>query len=344
MKKVWFILAIFVLTLRLPGQTTKPVRVALMDFISEDHSYRSTVAVADIMSALQAKIPADKNYDWVERAELEKAANEMKIAGLGLIDRSEAIQGGRWVKADWGIFGTISTNFNGQRTLSLEIVDLKRADVLAETNWSLLPDDSEHFQMKSVKLPDLAANLTGLLNQAHEIYLDSEKQDAVAFLFLSMPTTDGGPGEPLGGLRADFRRFLFTESTNSRQFHVVQLQRADAAMDEANLVLSGLAENDSNAWDTVADQYVWGDATVNDTADFDWGKNAWQNQQKIEVHLNVWDGRSEPHAIILTTTNETSAAVAMKLIQAVKPLLRQDRTKPVVENVRQRISRSLFAR
>ena len=72
------------------------------------------MSLENLVSALQAEVSGDKDYDWVERAELGKAANEFKLMGFGLIDRSEAIRSGRWVKADWGVFGDVSTNFNGQ--------------------------------------------------------------------------------------------------------------------------------------------------------------------------------------------------------------------------------------
>jgi hypothetical protein len=347
MKKLSGILAIIILATRLLAQagfvSQAPVlRVALMDFVSEDNSYRSTVALGNLVSALQAEVSQDTNYDWVERAELEKAANELKLAGLGLIDRSEAIRGGCWVKADWGIFGDISTNSNGHRMLSLEIVNLQRADVLAETNLSLPMADSGQFQIKSEYVSNIASTLRTLLNHARKVYSGSEKQDAVAFLFLSL--AQGGLSDALGDLDADFRHSLFIASTNSQRFHLVQFQRAGAAMDEANLVLSGLAEDDSNAWEKVADRYVWGDARVDDRKTFDWETKNWRDERKLEVKLNVWDGRGEPQVIALTVTNETSEALARELTQAIEPLLRRDGAKPIVDNMRSRISDSLFAR
>ena len=319
-----------------------PLRVALMDFVSDDNSYRSTVAVEDLMSALQVDISGDTNYDWVERAELEKAASEFKLAQFGLIDRSEAIRSGRWVKADWGIYGDISTNFNGNRTLSLEIVNLQRADVVAETNLLLLTPGSGPFQLKSEYVSNIAPTLKSLLSNARKIYSDSEKRDAVAFLFLSI--TQSGFGGAFGDLDADFRRLLFSESTNSQRFHLVQFQRAGTAMDEASLVLSGLAESDSNSWEKVAGHYVWGDARVDNQKIFDWKTREWRDERKVDVEVDVWDGRGEPQVITLTTTNETSEVVAKELTQAIEPLLRRDGTKPIVENVRSRISDSIFAR
>ena len=287
MKKLSWVLALLILTTRMFAQScvvpkTPALRVALMDFVSEDNSYRSTVALGNLVLTLQADVSRDINYDWVERAELGKAANEFKLAGFGLIDRSEAIRGGRWVKADWGIFGDISTNFNGHRTLSLEIVNLQRADVLAETNLSLPTPDSGPFQMKAEYVSSISPTLKTLLNHARKIYSDSEKKDTVAFLFLSL--SHSGFGGAFGDLEGIFRRSLFIESTNHQQFHLVQFQRAGAAMDEANLVLSGLAGNDSNSWEKVAGCYVWGDARVDDRKNFDLKTREWRDERKVEVN------------------------------------------------------------
>lgn len=347
MRKLFKMLIIAMLATRVfaQGATVSKVpslRVALMDFISEDNSYRSSLALENLVSALQAEVSKDTNYDWVERAELKKAEKEFKLAGFGLIDRSEAIRSGHWVKADWGIFGAISTNSNGNRTLSLEIVNLQRADVLAETNIMLLTADSGRFQFKSEYVSNIAMALRTLLNHARKNYLDSEKRDAVAFLFLSV--SQSGMGDTHGDLEDVFRRSLFTASTNSQRFHLIRFQRAGAAMDEANLVLSGLAENDSNAWEKVADHYVWGDARVDNRPTFDRNARKWQDQRTLSVKLNVWDGRAEPQVIALTLTNETTESFARELTRAMEPLLRRDGAKPIVENVRPRISDSFFAK
>jgi hypothetical protein len=342
MKQTLLFFGILIIALRLTAQAdaTTP-RIALMDFVSDDNSYRSTVAMGNLAAILQTEVSQNTNYEWVERAELEKSVNEFKLAGFGLIDRSEAIRSGRWVKADWAVFGDVSTNFNSQRNLTLEIVNLQRADVLAETNLSLSSEDNGPFQMKSEYVPQIASALRTLLAQARDIYLASARQDAVAFLFLSF--TQSGSSEPWGDLDADFRHALLIESAKNQQFHLVQFQRAGAAMDEASLVLSGLAETDSNAWEKVANHYVWGDAHLDDRKTFDWETKAWQDERILQVKLNVWDGSGEPQVAALTVTNEASEAVARELTQAIEPLFRPAGTKPIIENIRNQISDSIFA-
>lgn len=343
MKQTLLFFGILIIALRLTVQaeTTTP-RIALMDFVSDDNSYRSTVAMGNLASLLQAEVSGDTNYDWVERADLEKAINELKLAGFGLIDRTEAIRSGRWVKADWAIFGDVSTNFNGQRTLTLEIVNLQRADVLTETNISLPSSDNGPFQIKSEYVPQIASTLRTLLAQARGVYLASAKEDAVAFLFLSF--TQSGSFDPWGDPEADFRHSLLIESAKNQRFHLVQFQRAGVAMDEASLVLSGLAETDSNAWKKVADHYVWGDAHLDDRKIFDWETREWQDERILHVKLNIWDGGGEPQVVALILTNETSEVAARELTQAIEPLLQPAGTKPIIENVRNQISDSIFAR
>jgi hypothetical protein len=344
MKRFYLILAVSIPALQLLSQVSSvpitPVfRVALMDFMSEDNSYRSTVGLADMVSALQVEASRDTNFDWVERAELDKAMYELKLAGFGLVDRSEAIRGGRLVHADWGIFGDVSTNFNGSRLLSMEIVNLKNADVLAETNLFLSGQDNGPFQMKIENVPCVASALKTLLVQAREVCVDNEKKDAVAFLFLSQ----SGIGDTYDGLEDSLRDSLLTESTNKGNFHLIQFQRAGAAMDEANLVLGGLAESDSNAWQKVADHYVWGDYHFFEGKTFDWQTKQWNDENTLDIKLNVWDGRGEPQTIVLSFTNVASEAVAGQMVKAIDPLFRKDETKPIVENARNRISDSIFA-
>ena len=347
MKRLYWIITALVLGMQLfaqssPAPEVPVLRVALMDFVSDDNSYRSTVALENLVSALQAEISTNTDYDWVERSELRKATSEFKLQALGLIDRAEALRTGHWVNADWAIFGDISTNFNEHRTLSLQVVNLQRADILAETNLLLSSSEAGHFQMKIEYVPYIASALRTLLDRAQQIYSNSQKQDVVGFLFLSLSRY--GSDDAFNALEDDFRQALFSESTNSQRFHLVRFQRPGAAMNEANLVLSGLAEMDSNSWRKVADQYVWGDARAESEKVFDWKTRNWQDERKLSVKLQVWDGRSEPQAINLTITNGTAQTVAREMVRTIEPLFRRDTTKPIVEDVRNQISASIFAR
>ena len=102
-------------------------------------------------------------------------------------------------------------------------------------------------------------------------------------------------------------------------------------MDEANLVLSGLAQTDLNAWEKVADQYMWGKYSV-------------QNQRVLEVTLNVWDGKSDPRVVTLSITNAASAEGAARDLAAMTaPLLSRTTANALGDGLRRKISDSLVS-
>lgn len=142
------------------------IRVALMNLICEDNSYRSTLGALDFTVALQAEIGGDTRHQWVERAELDKVENELHLSAFGQIDRTEAIRGGRWVKADWAVFGRISTNDANGRSLNLEVVDLQHADALAETNLTLAPQTNTYFYVAKDGITPAGSALRSLLARA----------------------------------------------------------------------------------------------------------------------------------------------------------------------------------
>lgn len=315
------------------------VRVTLMNMICEDNSYRSTIAAVDFTTAIQAELSADREIDWVERAEVEKTEAEFKLTGLGLIDRSEAIRSGRWVKADWAVFGRISTNSTNGRTLGLEIVDLQHADVLAATNLTLAPGPETHFKTAAADVTRAATALHLLLKRASPAQVGEPIN--VALLFLS-PSTSGGA---LGDLEEKLRAALAVVETPGRQLRFIQFQRPGEAMDEANLVLAGLAQTDLNAWEKVADEYLWGEYSVRHRRSFDPVSQKWRDEQNLEITLNIWDGKSEPKILPLNVTNVTSSdAQASRLATTIVPLLNRNAAQPSVIGVRAKISESFTRR
>jgi hypothetical protein len=115
-----------------------PVRVAVMDFAAPELSHRSAQSAADFTAALQAVLGTTPGVEWVERERIALAARELDLAGLGVIEPSEAARAGRWAGADWALFGMFRTNSPGAgRVLSLELVDLARAVPLARTNLAV---------------------------------------------------------------------------------------------------------------------------------------------------------------------------------------------------------------
>ena len=96
-----------------------PIPVALMDLGCDDLSIRGARAAAEYATLIQAHLPSDNEFTWVERAELDRAAQELSLPRLLGVARADAVQAGRWLGATWGVYGRFSTNRSGQRDLSL---------------------------------------------------------------------------------------------------------------------------------------------------------------------------------------------------------------------------------
>src|SRR5881394_1350319 len=163
----------------------RPRRVALMNFTCDDNLHRSAMAGVDFAAALQAQMSSVVGVDWVERAELDKAEHEFKLAGFGLVNRAESIRGGRWVKADWAVAGGISTNAVGGRVVLLEVADLQRADVLAETIVPLTATAGGPFKASSTDLDNTAKAILTILEEARRKEAGDSGRPVVACLFLA---------------------------------------------------------------------------------------------------------------------------------------------------------------
>jgi hypothetical protein len=293
---------------------TRSLRVALMNFASDDNSYRSTVAAIDFAVALQAQLSDAADFEWVERAELDKVETEFKLADLGFVDRAETIRRGRWAKADWAVTGRFSTDDSGQRTLTLEIIDLPRADLLDSVTIDLRSDGKAPLASAQAEIIPCAAKLKELLLTAKARYSAVLGKPTVALLFFCH---DGSVYSTLKDLEERFRATLEAAATN-RSFRLLHLRRAGDSIDEAGLTLTGLVETDPNAVSRVADYYVWGTYHADKGHEMDRELGRARDFLRLTLRLNVWDGSGEPIVITNVPINRVDGdAVATRLVETV---------------------------
>jgi hypothetical protein len=310
-----------------------------MNFISEDNSYRSTLAAADFTAALQSQLTGAPRYQWVERPELSKAETELQLAGFGLISRAEALRSGRWVKADWAVFGRLSTNSPVGRTVSLEVVDLLRAEILAEQSLTLSNQAAGPFRFAAADVSAVATVLESALKDASKRREATNGQAVVMLLFLSQT----GVQNNYPDLGTNLHSALLKQ-TNPGGFRLLQLRRPAAALEESELVLSGLAESDPNAWEKVADVYLWGTYSSETRQLFDNQTRRFVPELILRASLSIWDGSSAPRTLPVALTNAGDAdAIAAKLVDALTPSLRKRSGAPAAEGVRRQLSDSLVA-
>ncbi|EEF57911.1 hypothetical protein [Pedosphaera parvula] len=266
-----------------PGKSTdsSSIRVAMMDFSTDDNSYRNAQAAADFASMLQTRLQDEPGIEWVERTQLELAGRELGLAELGNLGETAPVRRGKWAKAEWLLTGEFSHDDQNRRTLSFEVTDLQHADTLV-TQTLILPEAAgENASPQSRQLEAAAETVHQILALSRSKAKEASHQVLVAPLFFADLSTYERGTEILQ--REFFQALQQATKTNS-QIRIVRFPKAYQSMDEAEMVLEGFAEADLNAWRHSADLYVWGSYTTSNMQELK-GANP-----KLMVTVNVWDG------------------------------------------------------
>lgn len=270
-------------------KTAAVPRVALMDFSTDDNSYRSARVAADFTSILQAELAGDADVEWVERTQLDKARQELELSVAELVGGGSAIRHGKWVKADWMVIGQFSLDDKNQRILFLEITDLRHADTLASRTITFTGVASPQFKTDTNHVGIAAAALRHLLAEAQIRERQAAGKIRVAALFLANTGSDAPfPQDPLPIERVFNEALERAVATNAR-VQLTRFPKAYRSIGESEMVLDGLISTDHNQWQQTADIYVWGTWSIEPQR-----IPGRLPERKREITLHVWDGATPP--------------------------------------------------
>lgn len=275
---------------------------ALLNLVCEDNSYRSTQAAAELTAAVQAMLSSETRVQWVERVELERIEAEQHLTGLGLIDRSEAIQQGRLANADWAVMGRISTNRTTGREFSIEIVDLQTADILASTSFIGPPSPAPHFRSDSASVTSVTGLVRELVGEALANRRRIEASRTLALMYITHSDTVLG----VENLENDLIHALNSSPPGEVPVHVVQMRRLEQASGEAQLTLSGLVWK-SGSRDRIADVFAWGTRSTRETRSFVERSRERVVEPVTDLVMNLWDGGGERIELRVSVTNLLSS-------------------------------------
>jgi Ca2+-binding EF-hand superfamily protein len=267
-------------------------RVALMDFSTDDNSYRSAQVAADFTSLLQSQLADEPGVEWVERVQLERARQELELSVMENMGSSSPMRLGKWAKADWMVTGQFSLDDRNQRTLFLEITDLQHADVLASTNLTFPDVATPQFQTTTNQVGVAAGALRQLFSGAHFRLQQTADKILVAPLFLAEVSPGFGFSRGNYALEQNFNEALERAVATNSRVRLIRFPKAYRSTEESEMVLDGLVEANRNAWQQAADLYVWGTYSV--ARKTTPGKPP---EEKVEIVLHLWDGVSEPAII-----------------------------------------------
>src|ERR1035438_2448903 len=105
------------------GPAPPALRVALMDFSTDDNSWRNSQAAANFTSLLQIQLANEPGVEWVERAQLDLAKQELKLSEMELIGGSSPIRRGKWVEWVVSPQADIAARVSEAYSASLEVRD-----------------------------------------------------------------------------------------------------------------------------------------------------------------------------------------------------------------------------
>jgi hypothetical protein len=97
------------------------VRVALLDFSTDDNSYRSIESAAQFASLVQIGLADEPGTEWVERSQIRLAKTEFALAEMKAADGVSPIRRGRMLGADWLVTGHFSSDDRERPTLSFQV-------------------------------------------------------------------------------------------------------------------------------------------------------------------------------------------------------------------------------
>ncbi len=326
----WPVCAIIFLTaLRLEASP----RLALMDFTTDDNSYRSAQSAAVYSTLLQVRLMYLGGIEWVERSQLQAAEKELNLSADGFVSSSTALQAGKFVKADLLVVGQFITTPRHERALHLEAIDLAHADVLAETSLPIAGTIDQPLRVSVQEVSVVEQGFRSLIQQALEHWPRVQSQTALAPLFFANTSSN----RRLDYFETELQSAL-AENAARAGVRVLQFPRSKTAAGEAELVAAGLVEQDPVAWQKVADIYVWGQ--------YEEGKSdglAFE-QTPVIFTLNLWDGSRSVQTV--TETMKVSEWPQFKehllkrMLEAAQSLKKQ----PPSETARREVARQLLFR
>ncbi len=259
-------------------------RVAVMDFVLAQSPGSLDPATMDLSRAVQAKLLANERFAWVERQEFDRIQNEVDLAGLARVDAAAAVRLGHWLHADLLLQGQIALPAPGRAELTIEVIDLNRAELIA-TRKSPITVNRRNLVRPS---PADAAAATAAALAALGDAVGFQEQNRTMRVIAPLCFRNTGPTGRLDFLEPRLTEAITAAATAAGGRRVLRFSRTSDAGEEAELVFAGLTDSDPDAWQRVADHFVWGRFFEGES------EGVAFNDVPVTIAVQVWSGAGTP--------------------------------------------------
>ena len=314
-----------------PPADLNAVRVAIMPFTVDDNSHRSSIAASDLGVLVQAELSSDPGIQWVERAELKAAELELELSELGFADAASALRRGRFTAADWLVTGAFAASTNGTWSMYMEVIDVKRADLLSSITGKVSRATHPTLQSALPQVAMVTSCIRTALKSARQRWDTIRGRRTLAVLML------------LNADEAETTVAEAIEKGTGGAWRVSRFGRAGQVFAENEMILLGLVEQSPEAWEKLADAYAWGRLALHSR----------QQPGFLPVlEVTFWDGTSDPRIVSINGQRTASLNAALDqashlgslLADELAPLLTTRSEVKAADNVRAQLAQSLANR
>ena len=313
------------------GSMTKQPNIVMANFVSHDNSYQSQQNADKLSELLQIVLMKKTSYDWVEREEIQRSIDELKLSMIGEYNNSASLQVGKWLNADILVKGDIFLK-GGRWSLVIELIDLKHADIMFSKTFGLYSRGKGPFFFNTKTVSDISTRIVPLLEKACENIQENTMDLYVAPLFFQNKL----PGGRLDFFENDLYAAIAKFDHSFIRF--IQFPRAEDSINETELVIAGLTGADHDQWQQRADYYVWGSYEEIEVSGVPFEK------VKVKVSVTVWDGRRKLGEF--TETGEVSKLEELteRIITKICSYVILKASKSSQDSIRKEIAGKIFER
>lgn len=301
-RSVFALLVLLAIPLAVSGDEGLP-RVAVAGFSIDSGRYETMEKLAGFIEILEVLLSGSGEFELVSRENLEQGLDELERSAYGFVEQRTAVRMGAWAGADILVTGSFSGRVREGRGLQVEVIDLRRGDLLGQRffEWE---EDGGWEDIAFIQR--VAAGSREEVIEAIDYLRKAADKTVIAPLFFTNTSKTR---------RVDFFEDLFLEKVRNQVqeaegLRLLTFSRAGMARGEAELVLTGLVDANAEAWERVADIYVWGSIQ-----ELDAEGQAFEDVE-VELQLHVWQVGREPIVKTVRETVRRLEQVAVQLAEA----------------------------
>lgn len=321
--------------------TSSKLPAAFCRFHCDQVSYSNAARTQQLAELTEIALADLQVVRWVDRSQIEAALNEAELSAWNPSSAVAALRLGRIVSASIAVVGRTHLDPAHAWQLELEIIDVRRADVLESTT---LPLSRSVRQVEN----ETAAMRTSVPVAAKVPVSEQHARQAAQWVTKQMPRAIQRlhQRQNLASIavlhfdnRSDSSRLDYFErdlidgfsrwevghdgpSDNNSAVHVLTFPATADAAAESELLADGLAYLERNE-DRPIDHFVWGHYREIDSAEVSFP------DVPIELNLVIWDGASTPKTIQIRRPTRQQSKLVEDAIAAVNKLDLKPSTKPI---------------